>query len=140
MLTSFLQQIEQIKSGGKLPILVGGTNYYIESILWNILIDSGDNQDAKDDRFLFSKEAQAAEDEETSHPTNQHELTAENIMNNKIHAKSFREIPSDHLYLILNQLDPQSAQLFHPQDKRKIIRALPVCCKTCKARIILRLS
>jgi len=27
----------------KLPIIVGGTNYYIESILWNVLIDTGVN-------------------------------------------------------------------------------------------------
>jgi tRNA dimethylallyltransferase len=27
-------------SNNKIPVIVGGTNYYIESILWNVLIDS----------------------------------------------------------------------------------------------------
>ena len=34
-----LPLIEDIKRRGKIPIVVGGTNYYIESVLWNILID-----------------------------------------------------------------------------------------------------
>jgi hypothetical protein len=28
---------------GKLPVIVGGTNYYIESLLWEILVDSHEN-------------------------------------------------------------------------------------------------
>ncbi len=25
----------------KLPVIVGGTNYYIESLLWRVLVDTG---------------------------------------------------------------------------------------------------
>uniref|UniRef100_A0A3Q2E9N5 tRNA isopentenyltransferase 1 n=1 Tax=Cyprinodon variegatus TaxID=28743 RepID=A0A3Q2E9N5_CYPVA len=32
----------------KLPIIVGGTNYYIESLLWRVLVDSGDSGDGAD--------------------------------------------------------------------------------------------
>ena len=32
-------QIEEIQAAGKFPIIVGGTNYYIESLLWNFLVD-----------------------------------------------------------------------------------------------------
>lgn len=28
-------------SRDKLPIVVGGTNYYIESLLWKVLLDTG---------------------------------------------------------------------------------------------------
>lgn len=31
----------------KLPIIVGGTNYYIESILWNVLINSGQGSESE---------------------------------------------------------------------------------------------
>lgn len=32
--------IEDIFACKKIPIVVGGTNYYIESLLWKILIDT----------------------------------------------------------------------------------------------------
>lgn len=28
-------------SRNKLPVIVGGTNYYIESLLWKVLLDTG---------------------------------------------------------------------------------------------------
>ncbi|XP_048256101.1 tRNA dimethylallyltransferase-like [Haliotis rufescens] len=34
-----LPVIEKVAAEGKLPIIVGGTNYYIESLLWNFLVD-----------------------------------------------------------------------------------------------------
>ena len=34
-----LPLIDRLRDDGKLPIVVGGTNYYIESLLWNILVD-----------------------------------------------------------------------------------------------------
>ena len=34
-----LPLVEDIKKRGKIPIVVGGTNYYIESVLWDILIE-----------------------------------------------------------------------------------------------------
>jgi len=39
-------QISDIRSRSRLPIVVGGTNYYIESILWKNLItfDETDTQ------------------------------------------------------------------------------------------------
>lgn len=36
-----LKIIDDIFKRQKLPIVVGGTNYYIESLLWKILIDDG---------------------------------------------------------------------------------------------------
>ncbi|XP_042632754.1 tRNA dimethylallyltransferase-like isoform X2 [Cyprinus carpio] len=36
-----LSLIEDMHRQKKLPIIVGGTNYYIESILWKVLIDTG---------------------------------------------------------------------------------------------------
>ncbi|KTG39308.1 hypothetical protein cypCar_00007434 [Cyprinus carpio] len=42
-LTSLISYIEDMHRQKKLPIIVGGTNYYIESILWKVLIDTGVN-------------------------------------------------------------------------------------------------
>ncbi|EDO39856.1 predicted protein [Nematostella vectensis] len=51
-----LPLIEEIKGRGKIPIVVGGTNYYIESLLWEILIDNDnkppENSDVDDDGEL----------------------------------------------------------------------------------------
>lgn len=36
-----LSDIDDVQSRNKLPIIVGGTNYYIESLLWKVLLDMG---------------------------------------------------------------------------------------------------
>ncbi|XP_072532135.1 tRNA dimethylallyltransferase isoform X3 [Salminus brasiliensis] len=41
-----LSQIEDLHRQEKLPIIVGGTNYYIESILWKVLVDTGQENGA----------------------------------------------------------------------------------------------
>lgn len=33
--------IDDMHSRNQLPIVVGGTNYYIESLLWKVLLDTG---------------------------------------------------------------------------------------------------
>lgn len=85
--------IDKLLSQNKLPIVVGGTNYYIESLLWNILIeDFGQNLKRKSSE-LFSKDC---------------------------------DIPSDQLHNKLKLLDPEMAKRLHPNNRRKIIRALEV--------------
>lgn len=36
-----LSHIDDMHSRNKLPVIVGGTNYYIESVLWRVLLDTG---------------------------------------------------------------------------------------------------
>lgn len=69
----------------KIPIIVGGTNYYIEALLWNFLVNvpSGDS--------------------DSSSETDEHDL-----------------------YHQLTLVDPESSKRIHPNDKRKIKRALEV--------------
>lgn len=45
--------IEDLLSQNKLPIIVGGTNYYIESLLWEVLIKP---EDLKGDKLLYEAE------------------------------------------------------------------------------------
>ena len=32
-------QIQSMLSQGKMPVIVGGTNYYIEALVWKFLLD-----------------------------------------------------------------------------------------------------
>ncbi|KAL1517218.1 hypothetical protein ABEB36_001011 [Hypothenemus hampei] len=85
--------ISDVFERNKIPIIVGGTNYYIESILWNVLVQQPDEiiMDPKD------------------------------ILPNKEH-----ELPSVILHEKLKQLDPAMANRLHPNNKRKILRALEI--------------
>eukprot|EP00118_Oscarella_pearsei_P000833 m.5922 g.5922 ORF g.5922 m.5922 type:complete len:389 (+) comp14454_c0_seq1:142-1308(+) len=49
-----LPLIDRLQDEGRLPIVVGGTNYYIESLLWNILIDSKNKQVGEDFEWLMA--------------------------------------------------------------------------------------
>lgn len=43
--------VERLLCEDKVPVIVGGTNYYIESLLWNVLVDTLPNKEG-----LFSSE------------------------------------------------------------------------------------
>lgn len=42
-----LDIIQQLFCAHKLPVVVGGTNYYIEALLWNFLMDDTSSPDSK---------------------------------------------------------------------------------------------
>lgn len=96
-----LKTISEIQSRHRLPILVGGTNYYIESILWNILLDISTDVSAEfadtDDRQLRQR-LEAMSDEER--------------------------------IALLRQVDPERAKAVHPRNYRGVCRALEVYMKT----------
>ncbi|XP_011494437.1 PREDICTED: tRNA dimethylallyltransferase, mitochondrial-like [Ceratosolen solmsi marchali] len=91
--------IDNLIENGKSPIIVGGTNYYIESLIWKILIDDPNISNNESDK-----------DEGSSLP-------------------KIRRIEKDNLkdlYKKLIQVDPEMADRLHPNDKRKIIRSLEI--------------
>ena len=54
MLHPLLLQIERLRSENKLPIVVGGTNYYIEQLLWKMMdFRDTDSYVADADKFEF---------------------------------------------------------------------------------------
>ncbi|XP_060815829.1 tRNA dimethylallyltransferase isoform X2 [Bombus pascuorum] len=96
--------INDLQARKKLPIIVGGTNYYIESILWKVLIDSIDmKKDGQSDEenVSCSKKMKIEYDRSTT-KTNQE------------------------LYEELVRVDPEMAKRFHSNNRRKIIRSLEV--------------
>ena len=138
-----LPLIEDIKTRGKIPIVVGGTNYYIESVLWDILIDedrnassssSGDESEKparaiKQRKNIQSTEVEVSNDtsgetvvvhRETAKETNQsEEIPGHFERNNESSSKTT-------LYDRLREVDPAMADRLHPSDSRKIARSLQV--------------
>ncbi|EDV23364.1 uncharacterized protein TRIADDRAFT_57913 [Trichoplax adhaerens] len=82
----------------KLPIVVGGTNYYIEALLWDYLI----------------KEENISADETNANDYQNKPLSDDT---EKKSANSYEE---------LKLLDPERAAMLHPNDTRKILRSLEI--------------
>lgn len=98
-----LKTIEEIRARGKLPILVGGTHYYTQSLLFY-------------DRL--------AEDEEEREQR-------EFIVDTSDKWPILKE-PTDVLLKELNRIDPVMADRWHPNDRRKIQRSLEIYLQTGK--------
>ncbi|XP_030003986.1 tRNA dimethylallyltransferase isoform X2 [Sphaeramia orbicularis] len=92
-----LPLIEDMHSRNTLPIVVGGTNYYIESLLWKVLLSSGENEDSGDGG--------------DANPNRKLEL--EKLGGAELHKR-------------LMEVDPKMAAMLHPNDKRKIARSLQI--------------
>eukprot|EP00079_Xenopus_tropicalis_P032926 XP_017946697.1 PREDICTED: tRNA dimethylallyltransferase, mitochondrial isoform X2 [Xenopus tropicalis] len=95
--------IEDIFSRNKIPIIVGGTNYYIESLLWKILLNTVTKDGIK-----------------SSINSNENTQTEGN------RKEELEKLDSHELHLRLKHVDPEMASKLHPNDKRKIARSLQV--------------
>ncbi|XP_067862490.1 tRNA dimethylallyltransferase isoform X3 [Heptranchias perlo] len=98
-----LSVIEDIIDRQKIPIIVGGTNYYIESLLWKVLVD------AKEGNVCSA--TNGAVGNRTSSPNRKEEL---------------EKLNCQELYSRLAEVDPEMAEKLHPHDKRKVARSLQV--------------
>lgn len=96
--------LEGLINDSKMPVIVGGTNYYIESLLWNTLIDGNDY--------------------------NPDQMSCEEVWK---HFSNDVYDPSNpqQLFDILLKIDPIYAQNpYHKRDFRKIRNALEIYIKT----------
>lgn len=98
--------VDRILAEHKVPIIVGGTTYYIESLLWKVLIDDKAVQCVASD----ATDACRAEMRQAIG-----DASAEN---------------ATHLHDILGKVDPITAAQTHPNDRRKVVRALDVYLNT----------
>lgn len=105
---SALPVINNLLESKRMPILVGGTNYYIESILWKVLVNP-----PRDDRKR--KMESDSEDEKSD------DASDEGFANNKFDGRTSAE-----LHKLLQSVDPDSANRLHPNDIRKVKRALEI--------------
>ncbi|XP_059469792.1 tRNA dimethylallyltransferase [Neocloeon triangulifer] len=96
-----LAKIAEIDSRSKLPIVVGGTNYYIESLLWKVLVQY-------ECKIIKAPEA------------------ANSVAADQSASLEFAKLDNDELMKRLEAVDPETALRLHPNDRRKVIRALEV--------------
>uniref|UniRef100_A0A3F2YSM4 Uncharacterized protein n=2 Tax=Anopheles arabiensis TaxID=7173 RepID=A0A3F2YSM4_ANOAR len=128
--------IESLLAANRMPIIVGGTNYYIESILWRVLLSEGVKRERLRSRCATESEPEAKQPKmdggEAAAAAAASAGTATDL------ERLLEELPglgtsesleaheSELLHQALQRVDPESAERLHPNNKRKIIRALEV--------------
>lgn len=109
-----LKIIDEIRSRGKVPILVGGTHYYTQSVLFHEpLLDEGkpNNQMSTPSKGLLYNEALAADFK-------------------KDVDFSILDASPEEVYEKLKEVDPVMANRWHPNEKRKVRRSLEIYLQT----------
>lgn len=104
-------QIDNLLQSSKIPIIVGGTNYYIESLLWQNLVSPSVGFKRKKCDILDN-------DEIDSFTSEVKEFIESPIEINE----RMEEMESKILHEYLKQIDPSMAHRLHPNNKRKIMR------------------
>lgn len=94
------QAIADIHSKGKIPIVIGGTHYYLQNLLFN-------------NKTLGEKEYSTE-----NGPTPRRSLTETETQ--------LLDGPVEGIFEKISTIDPTIAEKFHPQDKRKLRRALEI--------------
>ncbi|XP_058116788.1 tRNA dimethylallyltransferase isoform X2 [Anopheles coustani] len=103
--------IDRLLEENRMPIVVGGTNYYIESILWKVLISDGVQRERPRKRRISPDSAPS-----TIKPSG-------GAAPSELEALSYDSVL---LHQALKRVDPEAANRLHPNNKRKILRALEV--------------
>ncbi|XP_063243063.1 tRNA dimethylallyltransferase-like [Bacillus rossius redtenbacheri] len=96
--------VEGLLERNVLPVVVGGTNYYIESVLWKTLV-VGPRQKREHDSVGELEEIRKRW---------------------KVDVDERKHIPTSELHNQLKKVDPEMASMLHPNNRRKIIRSLQV--------------
>lgn len=141
--------IDKLFRSNKIPIIVGGTNYYIEALVWKFLINKQDIERASKNLSAEAK-CQGLSTENVASKTSQllqnkseQIVDTSEVKDSQKNVKSddssdsendkqilFRQTLEDEdtnvLHQRLMEVDVKLGQRLHPHDKRKIIRALEV--------------
>ncbi|XP_014607480.1 PREDICTED: tRNA dimethylallyltransferase, mitochondrial isoform X2 [Polistes canadensis] len=134
--------MDNLISNKKIPIVVGGTNYYIESLLWKILIpnvkekkdqernilsdNDNDNEDSNGNTQAMLGRS-GTKDESSSKKKMKIDGKIDTKMSTIEETKEeMSEQTNEVLYRRLVEIDPEMAQRLHPNNRRKIIRSLEV--------------
>lgn len=102
-----LRVIQDIHSRGKIPVLVGGTSYYVQSVLFNdALVGEGADDVLSDDKLPEQQERKVSED------------------------WAILDAPAETMMEKLREVDPVMANRWHINEGRKIRRSLEIYLKT----------
>lgn len=110
--------VDRLLGTGRSPIIVGGTNYYIESLLWRVLVDPIPDAVAGSKRKWNESECERFGDILKSSKSD--EATVTTTISTDL------DLPTATLHETLAQVDPDMAARLHPNNRRKIIRALEI--------------
>lgn len=108
-------QIERLLRDGKIPVIVGGTHYYIESLLWKVLLDDEPGDDP-DPELLYDKPVRQSTD--VADDADDERL----LRTTTFDQEGLPHLSSPRLHRLLESVDPEMADAIHPNNRRKIIR------------------
>ncbi|KAH0559790.1 hypothetical protein GP486_003693 [Trichoglossum hirsutum] len=94
--------IKEIRSRGRVPILVGGTHYYVQSLLFR--------------ESLIDTESPIDKANSTANPAGSYEKFNDPIL----------QAPTPDILERLREVDPVMADRWHPNDRRRIQRSLEI--------------
>ncbi|KAF3902326.1 hypothetical protein AA313_de0200966 [Arthrobotrys entomopaga] len=103
-LTVAVDTIEDIRRRGKVPIVVGGTHYYAQSLLFRESLQDFEDKLISDE-YINHRETMVAK-----YPV--------------------LDAPTPEILEELRRRDPVMADRWHPNDRRKILRSLEICLTT----------
>lgn len=101
-------QIDDLLQSSKIAIIVGGTNYYIESILWRNLVSPSIRKSKTVDISI-----------EKIRGFNQ---DLQDFLNNCNMTENMETMEASKLHEYLSAIDPPMANRIHPNNKRKTMR------------------
>ncbi|XP_026733262.1 tRNA dimethylallyltransferase [Trichoplusia ni] len=152
-----LKLIDNLVEQKKIPIIVGGTNYYIESIVYKILVEdmnddeallwdkSGRKRDLDDKEAISNaKTTKLDKDSEVGVPSTSDEDKTKvdspienNETNLEISIDKLKEdvyneakFTNEEIHAKLKAVDPKMAERLHPNNRRKVLRSIEVLLKT----------
>ncbi|XP_063405996.1 tRNA dimethylallyltransferase-like isoform X2 [Mytilus trossulus] len=125
--------IDKIFKSNKIPIIVGGTNYYIEALMWKFLIDKQDIEKASaklpvDVTSKIETQCMESEKPEVKKQIIEQDGSNRNSADESVDngRRSYEEEDTFVLHQRLMEIDEKQGRRIHPRNKRKIIRALEV--------------
>ncbi len=130
--------IRDISNRGKVPIIVGGTLYYIQSLLWPSLLDETPTCSSPD--ATPGEEGKSYVKSEQYLSKGNHPLVISPLADPEVCAEILRareENDTGKLYEIMERIDPKAGQSLHPSDFRKVNAALETYLCTGSARSVL---
>ena len=102
--------IAEIRARGRLPIVVGGSQYYTDGLLFEDILVEGELDRDADDGEADDEAFGDTHDREKEFP-----ILAES---------------TERLYAELQRVDPVIAMRWHPRDRRRIVRSLEIFLQT----------
>ncbi|XP_046461083.1 tRNA dimethylallyltransferase-like [Daphnia pulex] len=130
-----LAVIDDLLLNGRVPVIVGGTHYYIESLLWKVLLD-GDHKSGQDQTTLLYERDEQLRRQRPSTSTQTAQTLDDGNDNDELllkllplgevgsDAKALEHLSSARLHQLLRKVDPVMADTIHPNNRRKIFRSL----------------